>query len=156
MNLEESKASTLITQFLVHISDSGVGMHNKSDLHPLSHDEVMSLRDEFIAQLKKPEPVLIGTYDSMEWKGCEVQAMHPNAKVDHGNGCFSSMSANKGGDMMKCTHRWSELVNTYSGTRQFRACTKCNMVRFRTVACSNDSNLQAWNTTNQIEDKEGI
>jgi hypothetical protein len=54
MTLEESRASTLITQFLVHISDSGVGMHNKSDLHPLSHDEVMSLRDEFIAQLKKP------------------------------------------------------------------------------------------------------
>jgi len=90
MNLEESKASTLITQFLVHISDSGVGMHNKSDLVkcPLSHDEAMSLRDEFIAQLDKPEPVLIGTYNSMEWRGCEVQAMHPNAKVDHENGCF--------------------------------------------------------------------
>ena len=88
MTLEESKASTLITQFLVHISDSGVRMHNKSDLHPLSHDEAMSLRDEFIAQLDKPEPVLIGTYSSMEWRGCEVQAMHPSAKVDHENGKF--------------------------------------------------------------------
>ena len=88
MTLEESKASTLITQFLVHLSDSGVRMHSKSDLHPLSHDEVMSLRDEFIAQLDKPEPVLIGTYSSMEWRGCEVQAMHPDAKVEHENSKF--------------------------------------------------------------------
>jgi len=65
-----------------------VRMHNKSDLHPLSHDEAMSLRDEFIAQLDKPEPVLIGTYSSMEWRGCEVQAMHPDAKVEHENGKF--------------------------------------------------------------------
>ena len=146
--MNDDELRTLLSEFLLYMMDNGVTVKYEGNLS--------ELRDEFIAQLKKPEPVLIGTYDSMEWKGCEVQAMHPNAKVDHGNGCFSSMSANKGGDMMKCTHRWSELVNTYSGTRQFRACTKCNMVRFRTVACSNDSNLQVWNTTNPIEDKEGI
>jgi len=93
MTLEESKASTLITQFLVHISDSGVRMHNKSDLHPLSHDEAMSLRDEFIAQLNKPaedkpEPVLIAVYNSMEYGGHEVQMKHPGARLEIEDGKF--------------------------------------------------------------------
>ena len=95
MILEESKASTLITQFLVHISDSGVGMHNKSDLvkRPLSHDEAMSLRDEFIAQLNKPAedkpaPVLIAIYSSMEYGGHEVQMKHPGARLEIEDGKF--------------------------------------------------------------------
>ena len=78
--MNDDEVRTLLSEFLLYMMNNGVAVKCEGNLS--------ELRDEFIAQLKKPEPVLIGTYDSMEWKGCEVQAMHPNAKVDHGNGCF--------------------------------------------------------------------
>ena len=53
-----------------------------------------------------------------------------------------------------CLHnwsQWSEIVNTYSGSKQFRNCKKCNKVEYRVVGFNNDVNTQKWNTDKSEE-----
>jgi hypothetical protein len=45
--------------------------------------------------------------------------------------------------------KWSELVNTYSGTYQYRTCTICNKCEKREVGLNIEFNLAAWNTNKE-------
>jgi len=78
--MNDSELSTLLAKFLLYMMDNGVTVKYEGNLS--------ELRDEFIAQLNKPDPVLIGMYNSMEYGGHEVQMMHPGARLEIEDGKF--------------------------------------------------------------------
>lgn len=50
-----------------------------------------------------------------------------------------------------CIHdwaKWSSMIKTYSGIRQFRKCNKCNKVISKYVDSVNNTNIGGRNTNN--------
>jgi len=78
--MNDSEISTLLAKFLLYMMDNGVTVKYEGNLS--------ELRDEFIAQLNKPAPVLIAIYSSMEYGGHEVQMKHPGARLEIEDGKF--------------------------------------------------------------------
>ncbi len=40
--------------------------------------------------------------------------------------------------------KWSGLISTYNGVRQFRQCERCNRGSWRRVCSNNDANPSQW------------
>ena len=78
--MNDDELRTLLSEFLLYMMDNGLKINY--EVNP------GELRDEFIAQLNKPEPVLIAVYNSMEYGGHEVQMMHPGARLEIEDGKF--------------------------------------------------------------------
>ena len=90
--MNDSEISTLLTRYLVHMQKSGFALCRRgcpySDPYPIEGHELEAMRDEFIAQLDKPEPVLIAVYSGMEYGGHEVQMKHPGSRLELEDGKF--------------------------------------------------------------------